>query len=108
MIIENDQVVEGGDDYTAEELEKIKEEFGTNEDDEISIFSDFNFNEQKDLSKQMEKMQDQINKLMEKNGLSDNKELEESKKELEKAKKELQETKKEIEKTKSSLKTKKV
>ena len=108
LIIENGQVVEGGDDYTAEELEKIKEEFGTNEDDEISIFSDFNFNEQKDLSKQMEKMQEQINKLMEKNGLSDNKELEESKKELEKAKKELQETKKEIEKTKSSLKTKKV
>ena len=108
LIIENGQVVEGGDDYTAEELEKIKEEFGTNEDDEISIFSDFNFNEQKDLSKQMEKMQEQINKLMEKNGLSDSKELEQSKKELEKAKKELQETKKEIEKTKSSLKTKKV
>lgn len=108
LVIENGEVIEGGDDYTPEEIEKFKKEYSTNEDGEISIFSDFNFNEQKDLSKQMEKMQDQINKLMEKNGLSDNKELEESKKELEKAKKELQETKKEIEKTKSSLKTKKV
>jgi peptidoglycan hydrolase CwlO-like protein len=108
LVIENGDVIEGGDDYTPEELEKIKEEFSTNEDDEISIFSDFNFNNQNDLQKQMEKMQEQINKLLEKNGLSDNKELEQSKKELEKAKKELQETKKEIEKTKSSLKTKKV
>lgn len=108
LIIEDGKIIEGGDDYTAEELEKIKEEFGANDDNEIQMFSDFNFNEQKDLSKQMEKMQEQINKLMEKNGLNDNKELEESKKELEKAKKELQETKKEIEKTKSSLKTKKV
>lgn len=108
LVIENGEVIEGGDDYTPEEIEEFKKEYSTNEDDEISIFSDFNFNEQKDLSKQMEKMQEQINKLMEKNGLSDSKELEESKKELEKAKKELQETKKEIEKTKSSLKTKKV
>ena len=108
LVIENGEVIEGGDDYTPEEIEEFKKEYSTNEDGEISIFSDFNFNEQKDLSKQMEKMQEQINKLMEKNGLSDSKELEQSKKELEKAKKELQETKKEIEKTKSSLKTKKV
>lgn len=109
LIIENGTIVEGGDDYTTEELEKIKKDFPSNDDEnEISILSDFNFNDQKDLSKQMEKMQEQINKLLEKNGLNEDKELEKSKNELEKAKKELEETKKELQKTKSSLKVKKV
>ncbi len=109
LIIENGTIVEGGDDYTTEELEKIKKDFPSNDDEnEISILSDFNFNDQKDLSKQMEKMQEQINKLLEKNGLNEDKELEQSKNELEKAKKELEATKKELQKTKSSLKVKKV
>ncbi len=109
LIIENGTIVEGGDDYTTEELEKIKKDFPSNDDEnEISILSDFNFNDQKDVSKQMEKMQEQINKLLEKNDLTEDKELEQSKNELEKAKKELEATKKELQKTKSSLKVKKV
>ena len=94
LVITDGEVVEGGEDYTQEEIAKIKEDLSSKEDeDEISIFSDFNFNDKKDLSKQMEKMQEQINKLLEKNGLNEEKEP--------------QQTKKEVEKTKTTLKVKK-
>ena len=94
LVITDGEVVEGGEDYTQEEIAKIKEDLSSKEDeDEISIFSDFNFNDKKDLSKQMEKMQEQINKLLEKNGLNEEKEP--------------QQPKKEVEKTKTTLKVKK-
>ena len=87
LVITDGEIVEGGEDYTQEEIDKIKDDLSSKEDeDEISIFSDFNFNNQKDLSKQMEKMQEQINKLLEKNGLNEEKEPEQPKKEVEKKK----------------------
>lgn len=86
LVIENGEVIEGGDDYTIEEIEEIKKnnhfDFDSQDGFHSFHFNEENFNSNKDG-------------------------LEQSKKELEKAKKELEEAKKELEKTKSSLKLKK-
>lgn len=86
LVIENGEVIDGGDDYTKEEIEEIKQNNKFEMDSEDGFHS-FHFNDDEFFSSK--------------------KNLEESKKELEKAKKELEEAKKELEKTKSSLKVKK-
>lgn len=110
LVIEDGKVIEGGEDYTQEELDEIQK---NNQNDLFSKreFPGFNFNGNDDMAEQMKKMQEQIDRLMKHNKLeneeSTDKDLEDSKKELEKAKKELEEARKELKKTKSSLKTQK-
>ncbi len=124
LVMEDGKIVEGGDDYTPEELNAIKENnriemhSGT-ADDMMSPFQS-NSNDFGNLAEQMKKMQEQMNEMMSKNGLnpdplqvpkndmdSTKKEMEQAKKELQEAKKEMQEAKKELEKAKSSLKSQK-
>lgn len=103
VVIENGKVVEGGNDYTKEELDELIEkhketDFNSGEHGLIYSFGENNG----------ESFNNQIEKLIEKYRLEDETSLEESLQELEKVKKELEETKKELEKTKkSSLKVKK-
>lgn len=110
LVIEDGKVIEGGSDYTKEELDEIQK---NNKSDLFSKreFPGFNFNGNDDVAQQMKKMQEQIDRLMKHNKLenedSTDKDLEDSKKELEKAKKELEEARKELKKSKSSLKTQK-
>lgn len=110
LVIEDGKVIEGGSDYTKEELDEIQK---NNKNDLFSKreFPGFNFNGNDDVAQQMKKMQEQIDRLMKHNKLENetptDKDLEDSKKELEKAKKELEEARKELKKSKSSLKTQK-
>lgn len=124
LVMEDGKIVEGGDDYTPEELNAIKENnriemYSGSENDMMSPFQ-FNSNDYGNLAEQMKKMQEQMNAMMSKNGLnpeplevpkndleSTKKEMEQAKKELQDAKKEMQEAKKELEKAKSSLKSQK-
>lgn len=112
LIIEDGEVVQGGDDYTKEELDKIQKNNSV-EPSDGDAFPRFNFNDQGNLAEQMKKMQEQLNQLMQKQqGNSQPEEneklLQESKEELEKAKEELKKAKEELQKTKSTLKTQKV
>lgn len=118
LIMEDGKVVEGGDDYTTEELEKIKKdntfEFFGGDD-----ISKFNFNSDNgnlgNLNDQMQRMQEQLDQLMHKSdntlpGSEDEKtikELKKAKEEMLKAKEEMEKTTKELKKAKSSLKTQK-
>lgn len=106
LVIEDGKIVEGGDDYSKEELEELLKKndthiYGNGQ------FKSFSFGGNKELKEELEKMQEQLNKLIEKQEFSGDQDLEQSKKELDKAKQELEEAKKELEKTKSSLKVKK-
>ncbi len=120
LVIEDGIVTEGGDDYSLEELEKIKSENkieGFNNNDNNS--DSFDLRSQEGLEKykkQMQKLQGQVNKLTpEKEGFQDSKsDFEQTKKEMLKAKEEmiktreeLEKAKKEVENSKSKLKTKK-
>lgn len=124
LIIEDGKVVEGGDDYSPEELEAIIgknkiEYFG---DDKKKNFN-YNFDSPKsnmgDLNEQLKKLQDQINQLMPnfdqdvpKNSDTDvekaKEELLKAKEDMLKAKEEMQKTTEELKKAKSTLKTQKV
>ena len=111
LVIEDGKVVQGGDDYTKEELEEIQKNNSVAPSDD-DAFPHFNFNDQGNLAEQMKKMQEQLNQLMQKQqGNSqpeeNEKSLQESKEELEKAKEELKKAKEELQKTKSTLKTQK-
>lgn len=111
LVLEDGEVVQGGEDYTKEELEDIKKNnqvAPSNED----AFPNFNFNSNGNLADQMKKMQEQLNDLIQKqNGKSEpndsKKSLDDSKEELEKAKDELKKAKEELEKAKLTLKTQK-
>jgi hypothetical protein len=110
LVIEDGKVVQGGDDYTKEELEEIQKNKSVEPSDDA--FLNFNFNDQSNLAEQMKKMQEQLNQLMQKqqdnNQPEENKKLlQESKEELEKAKEELKKAKEELQKTKSTMKTQK-
>ena len=112
LIIEDGEIVQGGDDYTKEELDEIQKNNSVEPSDD-DAFPRFNFNDQGNLAEQMKKMQEQLNQLMQKQqGNSQPEEneklLQESKEELEKAKEELKKAKEELQKTKSTLKTQKV
>lgn len=111
LVIEDGEVVEGGDDYTKEELEEVQKNNKVERSAE-DAFPNFNFNDQGNMAGQMKKMQEQLNQLMQKQQDNNqpeesNKSLQESKEELEKAKEELKKAKQELEKTKSILKTQK-
>ncbi|MGL2966174.1 hypothetical protein [Flavobacterium sp. XGLA_31] len=133
LVLENGNVIEGGDDYSAEELEEIKK------NNKVESFSGddmpgFNFNQNGsfgDLAEQMRKMQEQMNQLMAREPMAPmaplapkapkakskrnsppiddttKEELEQAKKEMQDAKKEMEEAKKELEKARSSIKMQK-
>ncbi|MBF6640850.1 hypothetical protein IVB69_05115 [Flavobacterium sp. J49] len=110
LVIEDGEVVEGGEDYSLEEIEEIKKNNPTKRFNNDDIYN-FRFNGNSDLAEQMKKMQQQIDQLMQQsqsgNKSSIDKDLEDSKKELEEAKEELEKAKKELQKTKKGLKTQK-
>jgi len=111
LVIEDGEVVEGGDDYTKEELEEVQKNNKVERSAE-DAFPNFNFNDQGNMAGQMKKMQEQLNQLMQKQQDNNqpeesNKSLQESKEKLEKAKEELKKAKQELEKTKTILKTQK-
>jgi hypothetical protein len=109
LVIQDGEVVEGGEDYTKEEIDEIK----NNNKVESYKFDDmpfFNNNENNGFGKmqeQMQRMQEQIDELMKNHKAYPKTDSKNSDEELEKAKKELEEAKKELKKTKSSLKTQK-
>jgi len=120
LIIEDGKVTEGGDDYTLEEIEKIKSENkieGFNDNNNNS--DSFDLRSQEGLEKykiQMQKLKGQINKLVpEKGELEDSKssfeltkkEMLKAKEEMIKAREELEKAKKDVESSKSKLKTQK-
>jgi len=120
LVLEDGKIIEGGDDYTPEELEKIKSE------NKVEHF-DFNNNDQKEFDfrnqdgldqykKQMEQMQQELNKIAPnlKGADATKSEMEQAKEEMVKAKEEmikareeLEKTKKDLEKSKPKLKTQK-
>ena len=109
LIIEDGIVVEGGDDYTKEELEKIKNEnqvqqFNFNGSDLNEKEFDFRNKEGLDNFKnQMQKMKIDMEKLKPNN---ENSELEKTKAEMQKAKDEMIKAKEELQKAKKDLEKK--
>jgi len=116
LVLEDGKIIEGGDDYTPEELEKIKSEnkvehFGLNNDQK-----EFDFRSQDGLEnfkKQMDEMKSKMSDFGKDNS-NEKSELEKAKDEMMKAKEEmikareeLEKTKKDLEKSKSKLKTQK-
>ncbi|WP_445452120.1 coiled-coil domain-containing protein [Flavobacterium sp. 25HG05S-40] len=113
LILQDGNVVEGGDDYTKEELEDIKN------NNKVESFSGFGENGFGNFDEQMKKMQQQIDEMMSQQSFSKpnkksksemesaKEELLKAKEEMQKAKEEFENAKKEIEKAKSSLKTQK-
>jgi hypothetical protein len=115
LVIKDGNVVEGGDDYTKEELEEIKK---NNKVESFSSHGDALGT--MDMEEQMKKMQEQIDQMMSQQsfsksfkGKSDSENgstIEEMKKateEMKKAKEEMLKAKKELQEAKSSLKTQK-
>ncbi|MCF6129469.1 coiled-coil domain-containing protein 22 [Flavobacterium sp. AS60] len=113
LVIENGNVVEGGDDYTKEELEQIKK------DNKVESFSSHSkaFGNM-DIEKQMKKMQEQIDQMMSQQPFSNSQkeksdvestteEMKKATEEMKKAKAEMEKAKKELQNAKSSLKTQK-
>ena len=116
LVIQDGNVVEGGDDYTKEELDEIKK------NNKVGSFSssdsDYCFG---NMQEQMKKMQEQIDEMMSgqsvskpdrsskrKSDLDSTKEeMLKAKEEMEQARKEMENAKKELQKAKSSLKTQK-
>lgn len=113
LVIQDGNVVEGGDDYTKEELEEIKK------NNKVESFSSQgNAFGNMDMEEQMKKMQEQIDEMMSKHSFSRSykeksdsestiEELKKATEEMKKAKEELQNAKKELQSAESSLKTKK-
>lgn len=108
LVIENGEVIEGGDDYTKEEIDEIKKNNkieNLNPEDGFSKQFDFrNENGLKDFKEQMEKLRSS-----EENSDMDlaKKEMIKAKDELLKAREELEKANKQLEKTKQSTKTQK-
>ena len=123
LVIEDGEVVEGGDDYSAAELEAIKkqhtfESYSSPEMQKFNLGFDPATGNLNGLNEQMKKMQEQLDQLMPKTDKtvpdSNNEETENAKKEMlkakeemQKAKEELQKTTEELKKTKASFKTQK-
>ncbi len=120
LVIEDGKVVEGQDDYSKEEIEKIQND---NKMNDGSLNFNFNGNDMElgNLKEQMEKMQRQMMKIMPEmqeksknetpNSNSDaptREELKKTKEEMLKAKDEMEQAKKELQKAKSELKTRKI
>jgi len=117
IVIEDGKVIEGGDDYSAEELDKIKsenkvEQFGFSDDEGKS--NEFDFRNQKGLDefkKQMKKIKIKIDNDKSESSMSDFDQTKEdmikAKEEMIKAREELEKTKKELEKSKGKTKSNK-
>lgn len=116
LVIENGEITEGGDDYTKEELDEIKKNNNVeNLGSKDGFTKQFDFRSEnglEDFKKQMQKMQDETQKIKPN---SDNSEIDKvkaemlkAKQEMIKAREELEKTKKEMEKTKQSMKTHKL
>lgn len=116
LIIQDGNVVEGGDDYTKEELDEIKK--NNKVESFSSSDSDYGFGS---MQEQMKKMQEQIDEMMSGQSFSNKdksskrksdlestkEEMLKAKEEMEQARKEMENAKKELQKAKSSLKTQK-
>lgn len=129
LVIEDGKIIEGENDYSKEEIEKIQNEnkFNSNDNNEMKSFS-FNLNgddfDMGNLKEQMQKMQDQIQKMMPNSSENENnpriikpsksekedlkKEMKDAKDEMIKAKKEMEEAKKELQKAKTEMKTQRI
>ena len=134
LVIEDGKVTDGASDYSKEEIEKALAGNKMNDGDNSKVFS-FSFDEDdldmNNLKSQIEKMQNQLQKIMpnasESESLNDKKEdksriskpsksekedlkkeMRDAKDEMIKAKKELEEAKKEIQKAKSEMKIQKI
>lgn len=117
LIIEDGKVIEGGDDYSAEELDKIKsdnkvEKYSFSDDEGKS--NEFDFRNQKGLDefkKQMKKIKIQIDDEASEKSKSDfdtaKEDMIKAKEEMIKAREELEKAKKELEKSKGKTKTNK-
>ncbi len=117
LVIEDGKVIEGGDDYSAEELDKIKsdnkvEQFGFSDDEGKS--NEFDYRNQKGLEefkKQMKKIKIKIDADKSESSMSDFDQTKEdmikAKEEMIKAREELEKTKKELEKSKGKTKSNK-
>ena len=120
LVIQDGNIVEGGDDYTKEELEEIKknnkvESFSSTD---IPNLDGYGFDNMQD---QMKKMQEQIDQMMSKQSFGKSgqpskeksdldqtrEEMLKAKEEMEQAKKEMENARKELQNAKSSLKTQK-
>ena len=121
LVIEDGKVTEGGDDYTPEEIEKIKSEnkvehFGSINDIGSESFDFRNQEGLENYKKQMQKMKEKMEQILPDKNDSDDVEsdLEQTKKEMIKAKEEmikareeLEKAKKDVEKSKAKIKTQK-
>lgn len=123
LVIEDGKIVEGGEDYSKEELDEILKNNRIEEfhfDDNQNFNFEFDEHNMGDLQEQMRRMQDQLNDMMAGNRFRGEKapkgdkdiedakeEMKKAKEELQKAKKEMEDARKELEKTKSSLKKQK-
>jgi hypothetical protein len=116
LVIEDGVVIEGGDDYTPEEIEKIKgenkiQQFNFNDDDSKN---QFDFRSQEDLDQfkeQMDKMKEEMKSFSpdKKSELDQSKdEMLKAKEEMNKAREELEKAKKELEDTRAKLKSQKI
>ena len=121
LVIEDGKVTEGGEDYTPEELEKIKSEnkvesFGNSNGNDNNSFDLRNQEGLDNYKKQMLRMQGQLDKIMPNQNESDDsksdfeqtkKEMMKAKEEMIKAREELEKAKKDVEKSKVKIKTQK-
>lgn len=114
LVIEDGKVTEGGEDYTPEEIEKIKNEnkvehFGYNDLGGSNKEFDFrNAEGLENFKKQMQEMKSSFGTSKEDNELEETKkEMLKAKEEMIKAREELEKAKKEVEKSKVKLKTQK-
>jgi hypothetical protein len=115
LVIEDGKVIEGGDDYSAEELDKIKsenkiEKYSFSDDEGKS--NEFDFRNQKGLDefkKQMKKIKIQIEDEASENSKSEfdtaKEDMIKAKEEMIKAREELEKTKQELEKSKGKTKS---
>lgn len=116
LVLEDGKIIEGGDDYTPEELEKIKSENKVEHFGLDNGQKEFDFRSQDGLEnfkKQMDEMKSKMSDFGKDNS-NEKSELEKAKDEMMKAKEEmikareeLEKTKKDLEKSKSKLKTQK-
>lgn len=122
LIIEDGKVIEGQDDYSKDEIEKIQNENKMNSG-EGNLNFNFNGNNMDlgNLKEQMEKMQRQLQQIMpnvdenskletpkSNNDAPSREELKKTKDEMLKAKDEMEQAKKELQKAKSELKTRRI
>lgn len=109
LVIEDGKIIEGGDDYTPEELEKIQQEnrvesFDFKQPEGSSKAFDFRNQDGLDqFKKQMEQMKSKMEQLAPTKSAEDEADFEKTKKEMIQAKEELMKAKQELEKAKQEL-----